>query len=42
MVTFEYCDAHTIKEIDVVLTEDEFFNEDVTFLIKRIRNNEIL
>lgn len=42
MVTFEYCDAHTNKEIDVVLTEDEFFNEDVTFLIKRIRNNEIL
>ena len=29
MVIFEYCDARTKKEIDVVLTEDEFFNEDL-------------
>lgn len=42
MVTFEYCDAHTNKEIDVILTEDDFFNEDVTSIIKRIRNNERL
>ena len=39
MVTFEYCDAHTNKEIDIVLTEDEFFNGDIAPIEEKFKKD---